>query len=301
MLPCPSLLYIAKPSPIAYASLPNPQQKQNARSEELATNPQESIQKRDLNLGVLDFDFVQTNGKPSGIRDVNRNQQNVKSLFSPSYWELDRQAIHPTSRAYHECYTAQSWSTARMTPPRCCTGKERMLVGNSREMLKDILSCASQLLGPLYFTTHSLPYLLWKANFNLFKPCFMCSWFSYASLTLMMHFSHPFYLLYSSSFSFLPSQSFLFQLNCIQHTSVAQFPLSNLLHTWVSNSLVCARMLLSFPDHLSHILWGFCICEIVVPCMASLIKTLLSALVLELQLPLLQLYTRLPMSFSLPL
>lgn len=93
----------------------------------------------------------------------------------------------------------------------------------------------------------------------------------------MICFSHPFYLLCSSSFSFLLSQCFLFHLNRIQH-SVAQFPLSNLLHTWISNSLVFARILSSFPDHLSHILWDFCICEIIVPCMASLIKTLLSAL-----------------------
>lgn len=108
MMPCPSLLYVTNTSSIAYASLPNPQQKQNAWSEESATNPHKSIQKRDLNLVGLDFDFVQTSGKPSGIRNINRNQQNMKNLFIPSYHELDRQAIHLTSRAYHECYTAQS-------------------------------------------------------------------------------------------------------------------------------------------------------------------------------------------------
>lgn len=92
-----------------------------------------------------------------------------------------------------------------------------------------------------------------------------------------MCFSHPSHLLYSFSFSFLPSQSFLFQLNYIQQSSVAQFPLSDLLHTWISNFLVCAT-LSSFSDHLSHILQGFCICEITVPCTASFIKPLHSAL-----------------------
>lgn len=70
----------------------------------------------------------------------------------------------------------------------------------------------------------------------------------------------PIPLLYSSSF---------FQVSDFSSSSTApntpQLLLSNHLHTWISNSLTCARTLGSFQDHLSHILQGFCICEIIAP------------------------------------
>lgn len=122
--------------------------------------------------------------------------------------------------------------------------------------------------------------LLWKGNFNLLKACFMFKWFCCASFTLRMCFSSS--LLYSSSF--------FFQVSDFSSSSTVpktpQIPLSNHLHTQISNSLTCPRTLGSFQDHLSHILQGSCICEVIVPGRAFLIKTLLSALCSWFQLPL---------------
>lgn len=115
----------------------------------------------------------------------------MKSLFSPSYPTLDRQAVHPTSTAYHECYTAQYWSTGRTTTPSCCTGKERMLVGNSWEMVKDIFSRASQLLGPLWFTTHSLPYCEGQTPICLSPASCLVGSLKPLSFTLRMHSPIP--------------------------------------------------------------------------------------------------------------
>lgn len=124
--------------------------------------------------------------------------------------------------------------------------------------------------------------LLWKGNFKLLKACFMFKWFCRASFTLRMCFSHPSYLLYSSSF--------FFQISDFSSSSTVpktpQIPLSNHLHTRISNSLTCARRLGSFQDHLSHILQGSRICEVIVPGIAFLIKTLLSALCSWFELPL---------------
>lgn len=82
MLPCPSSAVWGKTKPqgviiniaIAHVSLPNSHQKQKTQSGETATDLHESIQKYQLSLVLLDFDFVQLSGKPSGIRAVNRNQ-----------------------------------------------------------------------------------------------------------------------------------------------------------------------------------------------------------------------------------
>lgn len=107
-----------------------------------------------------------------------------------------------------------------------------------------------------------------------------------------MCFSQPSYLLYSSSFFFQVSD--FSSSSTVPNTP--QLPLSNHLHTRISNSLTCARTLGSFQDHLSHILQGFFICEIIVPGMAFLIKTLLSALCSWFQLPLPQYWVHLSIS-----
>lgn len=116
----------------------------------------------------------------------------------------------------HECYTAQSWSTARTTTPSA--GKDpggKHLRDAKRHPLP-------RLTLPLSSSIYNmLPALLWKANSNLSPALCLVG-----SLVFRSHPRRvspiPLYLLYPPPF-FLQSQFFLFQLNCIQHSSVAQF------------------------------------------------------------------------------
>ena len=79
-LPCPSVLSVAKPSPGGLSLLSRmPRFQTLIRNKVCDPKKQPPIctrvlKKRDLNLVVSDFDFVQTNCKPSGIGAVNRDQ-----------------------------------------------------------------------------------------------------------------------------------------------------------------------------------------------------------------------------------
>lgn len=77
MLPCSSVLYVAKPSPgvlsllsLSLLRMPLFQTLIRNKMSHLKKRPPICLRvfkKRDLNLGVSDYDFVQTDCKPSGI------------------------------------------------------------------------------------------------------------------------------------------------------------------------------------------------------------------------------------------
>lgn len=107
--------------------------------------------------------------------------------------------------------------------------------------------------------------LLWKANSNLFKLCFMFSWFSYASffhtrdmfLPSLLPFLFFFLLLFAKSALSLPAQLYPTLLSCSVPSFKSSSHLNQQFPSLCKNTFIFPRPSVPYPSGLLY-LWDHC-------------------------------------------